>query len=216
MWPGHSLAKRNQQQQTGMPRRMPTSACASPGKAEGGKGRPPPEKKRGGARERPTASTPPTITTRGGQTLHPACTKDRTPRRRARGPASQNRQHQAESSGPAGGGTPKTRGHTPRWDEKKQTTNNAAQKLTQIRYASLLANKWFIERLGNRSSAGRQQTGRPGRRRRKRGRAIPVPASDHRKKGMCRPQTVQCKYLVCFYAFYYCIPSSLYFAAQNL
>ena len=73
--------------------------------------------------------------------------------------------------------------------------------LTQIRYASLLATKWLIERLGNRSSAGRQQTGRPSRRRRKRGRANPVPASDHRKKGICRPLTVQCKYLVCFMHF---------------
>ena len=88
--------------------------------------------------------------------------------------------------------------------------------VTQIRYASLLATKWLIERLGNRSSAGRQQTGRPSRRRRKRGRAIPVPVSDHRKKGICRPLTVQCKYLVCFYAFYYYILSSLYFAAQNV
>ena len=88
--------------------------------------------------------------------------------------------------------------------------------MTQIRYASLLATKWLIERLGNRSSAGRQQTGRPSRRRRKRGRAIPVPTSDHRKKGICRPLTVQCKHLVCFYAFYYYILSSLYFAAQNV
>ena len=70
--------------------------------------------------------------------------------------------------------------------------------MTQTRYASLLATKWLIERLGNRSSAGRQQTGRPSRRRRKRGRVIPVPASDHRKKGRCRLLTVQCKYLVCF------------------
>ena len=70
--------------------------------------------------------------------------------------------------------------------------------VTQIRYASLLATKWFIGRLGNRSSAGRQQTGRPSRRRRKRGRAIPVPASDHRKKGICRPLTAKCKYIVCF------------------
>ena len=88
--------------------------------------------------------------------------------------------------------------------------------VTQIQYASLLATKWLIERLGNRSSAGRQQTGRPSRRRRKMGRVIPVPASDHRKKGTCRLLTVQCKYLVCFYAFYYYILSSLHFAAQNV
>ena len=88
--------------------------------------------------------------------------------------------------------------------------------MTQIRYASLLATKWLIERLGNRSSAGRQQTSRPSRRRRKMGRVIPVPASDHRKKGTCRLLTVQCKYLVCFYAFYYYILSSLHFAAQNV
>ena len=88
--------------------------------------------------------------------------------------------------------------------------------MTQIRYASLLATKWLIERLGNRSSAGRQQTGRPSRRRRERGRVVPVPASDHRNKGRCRLLTVQCKYLVCFYAFYYYILSSLHFAAQNV
>ena len=70
--------------------------------------------------------------------------------------------------------------------------------MTQIRYASLLATKWLIERLGNRLSAGRQQTGRPSCRRRKRGRGIPVPASDHRKKRICRPLTAKCKYIVCF------------------
>ena len=70
--------------------------------------------------------------------------------------------------------------------------------MTQIRYPSLLATKWLIEGLGNRSSAGRQQTGRPSRRRRKGGRAIPVPASDHRKKGIYRPLTAKCRYTVCF------------------
>ena len=48
MGPGHGLAKRNHQQQTGKPHRMPTSACTSPGKAEKGTGRPLPRKKTGG------------------------------------------------------------------------------------------------------------------------------------------------------------------------
>ena len=63
---------------------MRASACASPGKAEGGTGGPSPRKKnrggRGGAREQPTATKPPANTTRGGQTPHPEGTKDRTPK----------------------------------------------------------------------------------------------------------------------------------------
>ena len=116
----------------------------------------------------------------------------------------------------ANGGLPAHR-YTPQVTQRWPRGSEPASAIVmQIRYASLLATKWLIERLGNRSSAGRQQTSRPSRRRRKRGRAIPVPASDHRRKGICRPLTVQCKYLVCFYAFYYCILSSLYFAAQNV
>ena len=42
------------------------------------------------------------------------------PQRDTGGPPSQNRQHQARSSGPPGEGTPKTRRHTPRWDEEKK------------------------------------------------------------------------------------------------
>ena len=62
---------------------MRASACASPGKAEGGTGRPPPPKKKkggegGGAREQPTATKSPANTTRGGQTPHPEGTEDRT------------------------------------------------------------------------------------------------------------------------------------------
>ena len=64
---------------------MQASACASPGKAEGGTGRPPQKEKKtggeeGGARERPTAGKPPANTTRGGQTPHPEGTEDRTPK----------------------------------------------------------------------------------------------------------------------------------------
>ena len=65
---------------------MRASACASPGKAEGGTGRPPPPKKKqprgegGGARKQPTATKPPANTTRGGQTPHPEGTEDRTPK----------------------------------------------------------------------------------------------------------------------------------------
>ena len=46
----------------------------------------------------------------------------------------------------------------------------------------------------------RQQTGKPRRRRRKRGRAIPVPASEQKKEGtrIYRPLFTKCKYIVCF------------------
>ena len=82
--------------------------------------------------------------------------------------------------------------------------------MTQIRYASLLATMWLIERLGNRQASRAQAP--------QKGSAIPVPASEQKKKGtrQYRLLTVQCKYLVCFYAFYYYILSSLYFAAQNV
>ena len=87
MGPGRGQAERNRQQQPGRPHRMRASACASPGRAEGGTGRPPPQKKTGGegggARERPTATTatkPPANTTRGGPTPHPEGTEDRTPK----------------------------------------------------------------------------------------------------------------------------------------
>ena len=91
---------------------MQASACASPGKAKGGTGAPPPEKNTqggegGGAREQPTATKPPANPTRGGQTPHPEGTEDRTPKRGTGGPPSQNRQHQARNSGPPGKGTPK-------------------------------------------------------------------------------------------------------------
>ena len=64
---------------------MQVSACASPGKTEGGTGKPPPpKKKRRGegekARKQPTAAKPPASTTRGGQTPPPEGTEDRTPK----------------------------------------------------------------------------------------------------------------------------------------
>ena len=65
---------------------MRASACASPGKAEGGTGSPPLKKKKkgeeggGGARKQPTATKPPANTTRGGQTPHREGTEDRTPK----------------------------------------------------------------------------------------------------------------------------------------
>ena len=65
---------------------MRASACASPGKAEGGTGRPPPPKKkqlRGkgvGAQKQPTATKPPANPTRGGQTPPSEGTEDRTPK----------------------------------------------------------------------------------------------------------------------------------------
>ena len=104
---------------------MPTSACASPGKAEGGTGRPPPRKKNtgggGGAR---TAHSHHTANKHHKRrpNPHPDGTEDRTPQRGAEGPPSQNRQHRAEGSGPTGEGTPKTRGHTLREKKKQQTT----------------------------------------------------------------------------------------------
>ena len=69
---------------------MPTSACTSTGKAEGGTGKAPPrEKKRGGSiRERPAATKPPTNATKGGQTPQPDGTEDETPRGGTGGPPS--------------------------------------------------------------------------------------------------------------------------------
>ena len=60
MGPGHGLAKRNHQQQTGKPHRMPTSARASRGKAEGGTGRPPPKKRKQGQPATPSRGQWPT------------------------------------------------------------------------------------------------------------------------------------------------------------
>ena len=86
MGPEHGQTERNRQQQPGRQHRMRASACASPGKAEGGTGRPPPIKKTttegggGGARKQPTATKPPANTTRGGQTPPPEGTEDRTPK----------------------------------------------------------------------------------------------------------------------------------------
>ena len=62
---------------------MRASACASPGKAEGGTGRPPQKKTEGGgggAQKQPTATRLPANTTRGGQTHLPEGTEDRTPK----------------------------------------------------------------------------------------------------------------------------------------
>ena len=89
---------------------------------------PPPPKKKEGGQERPTATTLPTNTTRGGRTPHPDGTEDRTPRRGTGGLPSQTRQHQAKGSGPPGEGTPKTRGHTPRWEEKKTTNKHPGRE----------------------------------------------------------------------------------------
>ena len=89
----------------------------------GRNGQTPPQKKnRGGAQEPPTATAPLTNTTRGRQPPHPDGTEDGTRQRGARGPPSQNRQHQAEGSGPPGEGTPKTPEHTPRGKKQQQTT----------------------------------------------------------------------------------------------
>ena len=64
---------------------MRASVCASPGKAEGGTGRPPPRNKKlggegRGAQKQPTATKPPANTTRGGQTPHLEGTQDWTPK----------------------------------------------------------------------------------------------------------------------------------------
>ena len=102
---------------------MRASACASPGKAEGGTGSPPPKKKnnRGGrgegARKQPTATKLPANTTRGGQTPPPRRHRRQDPQRGTGGPPSQNRQHQARNSGPLGKGTPK---HADTHHEKKK------------------------------------------------------------------------------------------------
>ena len=82
--------------------------------------------------------------------------------------------------------------------------------MTQNRYSSLLATKWLFERLGNRQ-AGRAQAPQKGTRN-------PRASVRAEEKGtrQYRPLTLQCKYLVCFYAFYDYILSSLCFAAQNV
>ena len=104
---------------------MPTSACTSPGKVEGGTGKPPPpkkkieggepppnherapagkkKKKRKGARDSHTTAKPHTHSTRGGQPPQPGNTKGDThgaPRKNTGGPPCPTRQHPAESSSP--------------------------------------------------------------------------------------------------------------------
>ena len=94
---------------------------------------PPPKKRGGRARDRPTATKPPTHTTRGGQTLQPDGTEDSrhgAPRRNTGVPPSQNRRHPTESSGPPGERTPRTRQQTPRGGrdgQKKAKKNTKAQ-----------------------------------------------------------------------------------------
>ena len=67
---------------------MRASACASPGKADGGTGRPHPQKTKkkqrgegGGARKKPTATKLPANTTRGGQTPRQKAPKTGPPKR---------------------------------------------------------------------------------------------------------------------------------------
>ena len=65
--------------------------------------------------------------------------------------------------------------------------------VTQIRHTSLLAKRWLIERLGNRQASRAAGAA-------KRGHAIPVPASEQKKKEtrIYRPLITKCKYIVCF------------------
>ena len=107
---------------------MRASACASPGKAEGGTGRPPPPKQKqgGGAREQPTATKPPANTTRGGQTPHPEGTEDRFPKR-AQG------DHRAQTGNTKPGtAVNRKKGHPKRADtrhaEKYKKASNPARK----------------------------------------------------------------------------------------
>ena len=80
-----------------------------------GRNRQTPPQDKGGARDRPSATKPPTHTTRD-DTHGP-------PRRNTGGPPSGNRQHPTKSSGAAEKRTPLTRRHTPRWgrDGQKKT-----------------------------------------------------------------------------------------------
>ena len=91
---------------------MRASACASPGKAEGGTGSPPPRKKkhrggRWGGRE--NSPQPPNRPPTPPEAAKPPTQKapKTGPPKRHRGPPSQNRQHEARNSGPLGKGTPK-------------------------------------------------------------------------------------------------------------
>ena len=136
---GARPSQAHHQQQPGYPHRMPTSACTSRGKAEGGTCKSPPQKKgtnkqqsrggmhaqprararrkkKGGARDSHTTKRPRTHSTRGGQTPQPGNTKGHTrgaPRKNTGGLPSQIWRHLAESSGPPEERRPRTRRHTP-------------------------------------------------------------------------------------------------------
>ena len=109
---------------------MSASACTSPGKADGGIGKPPTPKKKqgGGTREEPTAKILPTHATKGGQTPQPDGTEDWTSRAPEDQPA-KHRQHPIGISAPPVEMTPRTRQHTPRWGKKKQKHTKAQPEL---------------------------------------------------------------------------------------
>ena len=103
---------------------MRASACASPGKAEGGTGRPPRKNKKnrregGGARERPTATKPPANTTRDCQTPHPEGTVGRTPK-------GAQRDHPAKT----GNTKPGTAAHRKKGHPQRTDTRHAKKKRT--------------------------------------------------------------------------------------
>ena len=108
---------------------MQASVCASPGKAEGGTGKPPPQKKveknktteggGGGARKQPTATEPPANTTRGGQTpLHKA--PKTGPPKRHRGTTKPKPATPSQEQRPTGKRDNETSRHTPRKKRKKK------------------------------------------------------------------------------------------------
>ena len=111
---------------------MRASACASPGKAEGGTGSPPPEKKKQGGRgggER-TAHSHQTTRQHHKRRPNPPPRRHRRqdPQRGTGGPLSQNGQHQARNSGPTGKGTPKNADRHHAGQKKTKRDSSPARK----------------------------------------------------------------------------------------
>ena len=109
---------------------MRASACASPGKAEGGTGRPPPPKKKttegggGGARKQPAATKPPANPTRGGQTPPQKAPKTGPPKRH-RGTTQPKPATPSQEQRLSGKRDTETSRHTPR---KKRDSSPARKK----------------------------------------------------------------------------------------
>ena len=111
---------------------MRASACASPGKAEGGTGRPPAKKggtEGGGGGGERTAHSHQTARQHHKRRPNPRPRRHRRQglKRGTGGPPSQNRQHQTRNSDPPGKGTPK-QADTHRAEKKKRASSPARKK----------------------------------------------------------------------------------------